>query len=307
MEISFAGKVVIITGGALGMGRAAAVEFCRAGASVAIADVDAEAGHAAVAECERAAAESGSPRSAGGSGGGGSPSASTSSARSGSPEGAEGARRALFVEGDVAQAATCREVVRRTVDGFGGVDILFNNVGIQPAESYLNVEQTPEETWDRILGVNLKSYFLMAKYAIPEMRQRGGGVIVNNASVQGLQSAPGVPAYAASKGGVLSLTRQLAVDYAPEGIRVLAVCPGTVETEMVREAARHEGGSLDDALRRYGRSHPIGRIAQPREIANAVLFLASDNASFMTGEYVCVDGGLMALGAWASGPAPGNA
>ncbi|MGH2460268.1 MAG: SDR family NAD(P)-dependent oxidoreductase, partial [Chloroflexota bacterium] len=157
------------------------------------------------------------------------------------------------------------------------------------------------EMWDRILDVNLKSYFLMAKYAIPELRKRGGGVIVNTASVQGLQSMKGVPAYAASKGGILSLTRQLAIDYAAENIRVLAVCPGTIDTEMVRASAAMEGGSVADALRRYGESHPIGRIGTGQDIANVVLFLASDRASFMTGEYVCVDGGYMALGAWAGG------
>src|SRR5439155_12498305 len=154
----------------------------------------------------------------------------------------------------------------------------------------------------RILDVNLKSYFLMSKYAIPEIRERGGGAIVNTASVQGLQSMPGVPAYAASKGGVLSLTRQMAVDYARENIRVNAVCPGTIDTEMVRASAAHEPDGVEAALKRFGDSHPIGRIGTGQDIANAVLFLASDRASFMTGEYVCVDGGYLALGAWAGGP-----
>jgi NAD(P)-dependent dehydrogenase (short-subunit alcohol dehydrogenase family) len=141
----------------------------------------------------------------------------------------------------------------------------------------------------------------MAKYAIPELRKRGGGAIINNASVQGLQSMKRVPAYAASKGGVLSLTRQLAVEYARENIRVLAICPGTIDTDMVRSAAAMEGGDVEDTLKRYGESHPIGRIGTGQDIANGVLFLASDKASFMTGSYVCVDGGYMALGAWAGG------
>jgi NAD(P)-dependent dehydrogenase (short-subunit alcohol dehydrogenase family) len=149
--------------------------------------------------------------------------------------------------------------------------------------------------------VNLKSYFLMSKYAIPEIRRRGGGAIINTASVQGLQSQKGVPAYAASKGGILSLTRQMAVDYAAEGIRVLAVCPGTIETELVHAIAAQEPDGLEAALVRYGKSHPIGRIGTGVDIANVVLFLASNKASFMTGEYVCVDGGYMALGAWAGG------
>jgi NAD(P)-dependent dehydrogenase (short-subunit alcohol dehydrogenase family) len=190
-------------------------------------------------------------------------------------------------------------VVQRAVAVFGGVDILFNNAGIQPPESYRNVEDTPEELWDRILAVNLTGCYLMAKYAIPAMRQRRGGVIINTASVQGLQSMKGVPAYAASKGGVLALTRQLAVEYAHEDIRVLAVCPGTIDTEMVRASAAREPDGLEAALTRFGRTHTLGRLGTGDDVANVVLFLASDKASFMTGEYVCVDGGYMALGAWA--------
>lgn len=261
----FTGKVVIITGGALGIGRATARAFAGEGARVAIADIDEKAGRALADEIGAAGGE------------------------------------CLFVRADVAQADDCRRVVQATVERFGGVDVLFNNVGIQPQDSYQNVEGTTEAMWDRIIDVNLKSYFLMAKYAIPEIRRRGGGAIVNTASVQGLQSMPGVPAYAASKGGVLSLTRQIALDYAAEGIRCLAVCPGTIDTEMVRASAAQEPDGVEAALRRYGQSHPLGRIGTGQDIANAVLFLASDRASFMTGSYVCVDGGYMALGAWAGG------
>jgi len=256
----FDSKVVIVTGAALGMGRATALEFARQGARVCVADVNAEAGRRTVAEMDG---------------------------------------QGLLVEADLARAADCQRVVSETLTAFGGVDVLFNNVGIQPADSYRTVEDTSEEQWDRILGVNLKSYFFMAKFTIPELRKRGGGVIVNNASVQGLQSARGVPAYAASKGGVLSLTRQMAVEYASEGIRVLAVCPGTIDTEMVRAAASREPDGIEAALARWGKAEPVGRIGTPQDIANVVTFLASDRASFMTGEYVCVDGGYMALGAWA--------
>ncbi|MCC6626691.1 MAG: glucose 1-dehydrogenase [Chloroflexi bacterium] len=261
----FDGKVIIVTGGALGMGKATVLEFAREGGSVTIADVNEAAGVVTL----------GQVRAAGGVG--------------------------LFVRADVSQSADCQRVVSETVAAFGGVDVLFNNVGIQPPDSYLRAEDTPEELWDRIMNVNLKSYFLMAKYSLPEMRRRGGGVIINNASVQGLQSMPGVPPYAASKGGVLSLTRQLAVDYAGEGTRVVAICPGTIDTEMVRAVAAQEGGDLEETLRRFGRSHPLGRIGTGQDIANVVLFLASDKASFITGDYVCVDGGYMALGAWAGG------
>ena len=130
-----------------------------------------------------------------------------------------------------------RDVVRQTVAAFGGVDVVFNNAGIQPPDSYKTAEHLDESVWDRVMDVNVKGCFLLCKYAIPEMRKRGGGVIINNASVQGLQSQKLVPAYAASKGAVLSLTRNLALDYAEENIRVVAVCPGSVDTPMLRATA----------------------------------------------------------------------
>ena len=262
---TFDGKVAIVTGGAHGIGRATAIEFAKEGARVAIADVNGEAGRAVVSEIESI-----------GQGG-------------------------LLVKADLARLGECSRVVAETVEAFGAVDVLFNNVGIQSPNSYLNVEDTPEELWDRILDVNLKSYYMMSKFAIPEMRKRGGGAIINTASVQGLQSQKLVPAYAASKGGVLSLTRQMALDYAGENIRVLAVCPGTIDTEMVRTVARMEDGDPGQIVAEWGKSHPIGRVGQGVDVANLVLFLASEKASFMTGEYVNVDGGFMALGAWASG------
>jgi NAD(P)-dependent dehydrogenase (short-subunit alcohol dehydrogenase family) len=261
---AFDGKVVIVTGGALGIGKATALAFAAAGAAVAIADVNETAGSATVEAIQAAGGQ------------------------------------ALLVVGDLANASVCQQVVRQTVGRFNRLDILFNNVGIQPQASYANVEDTTEEMWDAIVDVNLKSYFLMSKYAIPAIRKQGGGAIVNTASVQGLQSQRLVPAYAASKGGVLSLTRQMALDYAREHIRVLAVCPGTIDTEMVRASAAREPDGIEEALARYGKSHPLGRIGQGQDIANVVLFLASEQASFMTGEYVCVDGGYNALGAWDS-------
>ena len=266
---TFHGKVVIVTGGAHGIGKGTALEFAREGASVTIADINEEAGRAVESQLKEL-----------GPGG-------------------------LLVVADVARATECQRVLAETVAAFGGVDVLHNNVGIQSPDSYLNVEDMPEEMWDRILDVNLKSYFLMSKYAIPEIRKRGGGVIINTASVQGLQSQKLVPAYAASKGSILSLTRQMALDYAEENIRVLAVCPGAIDTEMVRVAATMEEGDPDEVIQEWGKTHPIGRIGTPLEIANVALFLTSDKASFMTGEYVCVDGGYNALGAWASAAGAG--
>ena len=256
-------KVVIVSGGARGIGEAAVLAFAREGYRVALADLDREAG-------ERVKRNSASLPG-----------------------------EVTFVRADVSSSQDVREVVATTVSAFGGVDIVFNNAGIQPPESYKTAEDLDEEVWDRVMNVNAKSCFLFSKYAIPEMRKRGGGVIINNASVQGLQSQKLVPAYAASKGAVLSLTRNLSLDYAEDNIRVVAICPGSVDTPMLRAtAALAAPHAPDSALSEWGRRHPLGRIARPEEIAEVVLFLASEKASFITGEYVCIDGGLMARGQW---------
>lgn len=261
----FKDKIVIVTGGAKGIGGGISRAFAEEGACVLCADIDEDSGAQLVAETTNM----------------------------------DGTVR--FLKADVAHAGECEAVVNTVVSEWGGVDILCNNVGIQPANSYLPAHEFPEEMWDRIINVNLKSFFLMAKYSVPEMKKRGGGVIINTASVQGLQSMKGVSAYAASKGGALSLTRQLALEYAEDNIRVLAVNPGTIDTPLVVEAVDFMGADLEGLKKLWGKAHPMGRIGQPREIANVVLFLASDKASFMTGEYVCVDGGMMAKGAWADG------
>ena len=259
----FDGRVALVTGGALGIGRGIVEEFAAAGAAVAIADVNADAAGSLASELGRAG------------------------------------HRAIATVGDVSSAADADRMVAETIAAFGRLDILVNNAGIHPAEWFFRVEDMPEDAWDRILDVNLKGIYLMSKAAIPQIRLAGRGAIVNIASVQGLQSAPMVPSYAASKGGVLSLTRQMALDYARENIRVVAVCPGTIDTDMSRAGARAAGDDIDAAVRTMAARHPLGRVGQPRDIAHAVLFLASDRASFITGEYLNVDGGLMALGAWA--------
>ena len=256
-------KVVIVTGGAHGIGEAAVLAFARDGYRVALLDLDEAAG-------ERVASRA---RSVPG--------------------------QVVCIRADVSRAGETREALRKVVSAFGGIDVVFNNAGVQPAGSYKRAEDLDEEMWDRVMDVNAKGCFLLSKFAIPEMRKRGGGVIINNASVQGLQSQTLVPAYAASKGAVLSLTRNLALDYAADNIRVVAICPGSVDTPMLRAtAALAAPDNVDKTLSEWGKKHPLGRIARPEEIAEVVVFLASDKASFVTGEYVCVDGGLMAKGQW---------
>lgn len=257
------GKSAIVTGGGLGIGSAGAKELASQGACVAIMDIDQQAAESTASEIK---------------------------AKGGA---------ALVVVADASRSPDCERTVSECVSEFGGLDILFNNVGIQPIASYANVENTTEEMWDRVLEVNLKSRFLMAKYSIPEMRKRGGGVIISTASVQGQQSANLVPAYAATKGGDLSLTRQMALDYAEDNIRVLSVCPGGVDTPLWRDSVINSGMNIEDAIASSGKTHPIGRLGTPEDIAKVVAFLSSDKAAFMTGTFVNIDGGLMAKGAWA--------
>lgn len=259
----FDGKSVIVTGGALGIGGGASEAFAREGANVTILDWNAEAGDAIIARIT--------------SGGG----------------------VAQFVHADAGTSEGCLAAVDAAAESYGGVNILFNNVGIQPPDSYVDAVDLPEEAWDKIIAVNLKSRFLMAKYAVPYMRKAGGGVIISTASVQGLQSMRGVSAYAASKGGDLSLMRQMSLDFAPDNIRVVCVNPGAIDTPMLRNAIEGTGGNLEDELISTAQVHPIGRLGQPDDLANMVLFLASDKASFVTGSYFNVDGGMMAMGAWA--------
>jgi len=261
---TFDGKVAIVTGGALSMGATTALAFAKEGAKVAITDYDREAGLATERRLQGEGLAS------------------------------------MFIEADMGEVADCRRAVDETVAAFGGVDILFNNVGMQPPDSYMTAEELPEELWDRFLAVNLRSHFLMSKYCIPYMRKRGGGVIINNASVQGLASQRLVPAYAASKGGILSLTRQMSLDFAPEGIRVLAICPGAIDTVLLRKVVALSSDDVDAAVEGFGKVHPLGRMGTGQDVADMVLFLASDKASFMTGSSVLVDGGLMAGGMWES-------
>lgn len=194
---------------------------------------------------------------------------------------------AMFLRADVSNAAQVDQAFQQADQALGGFHILVNNAGIQ---TYGTVTETSEETWDRTMGVNLKSAFLCAKAALPVIEREGGGVVVNMASVQSFLSQHNVAAYTTSKTALLGLTRSIAVDYAPR-IRCVAVCPGTVDTPMLDWAIR-QSPDPDAVLEECKQMHPLGRIASPHEIAELVLFLSSPRAGFITGQYYRIDGGL---------------
>jgi len=198
--------------------------------------------------------------------------------------------RVIFEPADVTRAADCQRVVDRTVREFGGIQILFNNAGIIRRASVLELSV---EDWDRVMAVNLKSMFLMSRAVIPIMLQGGGGSIINMASGWGLAGGPRAAAYCASKGAGVLLTKAMAIDHGRQGIRVNCLCPGDTDTTMLRREAQQLGEKEDRFLAESAR-RPLGRVGKPEEIAQAVLYLASDAASFVTGATVVVDGGGLA-------------
>lgn len=246
-------EVALVTGAASGIGRASALAFAREGVRVVVSDVNAGGGKETVSEIEKA---------------GGT---------------------AVFVEADVSKADQVEALVDRVLEAYGRLDFAHNNAGIEgdmgsPTADY------DEAAWDRLIGINLKGVWLCMKYEIPKMLESGGGAIVNTSSVAGLVGFAGISPYVASKHGVVGLTKTAALEYAQQGIRVNAVCPGVIRTPMVERAM---GGS-EEAEAQFAASEPVGRLGAPEEVAETVVWLCSGAASFVTGVPMPVDGGLVA-------------
>lgn len=250
------GKVALITGAGSGIGRAAAQRFAAEGCAVAVIDM---AAPAAEETAGKIVADGG---------------------------------RAMACPANVTIDTEVRAAVARTVEAFGSLDVLYNNAGVNSSGS---VADATEEDWDRCFAVNVKGTFLCSRAAVAHLAASGSGAIVNQASVAALVGVPNFAAYCAAKGAVVALTRSMAIDLAPRGIRVNAICPGTVFTPLMEPMLRARGdGDMEIGLARTVVKYPIGRLGTPEEIASAALFLASAGASFLTGSILAADGGMTA-------------
>jgi NAD(P)-dependent dehydrogenase (short-subunit alcohol dehydrogenase family) len=248
-------KVAIITGAGSGQGRAAAILFAKEGAKVVVSDWKPELGDETVAMVRKDGGE------------------------------------AIFVRTDVSESADVQNLIRQTIATFGRIDILYNNagVGFSSPLSMSDVINTPEADWDRVIAINLRSMYLTAKYGIPEMIRSGGGSIINTASIAALIGSEAAHAYTAAKGGMVALSRALAVEFGPKNIRVNCICPGAIDTPMIAPVV--------DPLKKSGQSFmtsPIRRLGTPEDIAQCALYLASDESGFVTGATIVVDGGYTA-------------
>ncbi|CAM2885388.1 SDR family oxidoreductase [Flavobacterium frigoris] len=250
METAFKNKVAIITGGSSGIGRATALAFAKKGANVVVVDWH----------------------------------ESPETMKTLKDLGAE----AIFIKCDVSKSVDVKNMVEKTITTFGRLDYAFNNAGIE-GDSAPTADCT-EGNWDKTVGINLKGIWLCMKHEIPEILKQGRGTIVNCSSVAGLVGFSGLPAYVASKHGVIGLTKTAALEYAEQGIRVNAVCPGVIQTPMMDRLT----GKKKEAIEQFTALEPVGRMGQPEEIANAVVWMCSDEASFVTGHAMAVDGGFVA-------------
>jgi len=247
-----ANKVAIITGAGSGLGRASAILFAKEGAKVVVADINDTSGKETVAKIKSSGGE------------------------------------AVFVHTDVSKASDAENLIKTTVDKFGKIDVLFNNAGIP--HKPIPVEDIPESLWDSIQAVNVKGIFLAAKYAAPIMKKAGKGVIINLASVSGLRPRPGNSAYATSKAAAIHLTKVLALEFASSNVRVNAINPVAADTPMLPQLLG-ENVDMKEAEKMLVAGIPLGRLAQPEDIAYAALYLASDESSMVTGSCIYVDGG----------------
>lgn len=250
MENTFKNKVALVTGGSSGIGRATALAFAKKGAKVVIADWIEN--QETMDMIENLGGE------------------------------------AIFVKCDVSKSADVKALIEKTINTFGRLDFAFNNAGIEGTSA--STQDCSEDNWDKTIGVNLKGIWLCMKYQIPIMLKKGKGSIVNCSSVAGLVGFQGLPAYVASKHGVIGLTKTAALENAKLGIRVNAVCPGVIQTPMIDRLTRKQ----KEAEEQFASMEPVGRFGQPEEIACAVMWLCSDEASFVTGIAMPVDGGFVA-------------
>jgi len=254
MAGSLDGKTALVTGGGSGIGRAASLAYAKEGARVVVVDVNVEGGEETVQMIKEAGGE------------------------------------AILVHADVSKPEDTQAMVNQAVEAFGSLDCAFNNAGIGGGRDRLLTADYLEEDWDRVISINLKGVWLCMKAEIPQMLKQGGGAIVNTASIAGLVGLTGTIAYVAAKHGVTGLTKAAAMEYAKSGIRVNAVCPGYIHTPLVQRTFDANEGYEE----RVAARHPIGRLGEPEEIAQAVVWLSSDAASFVTGHNMPVDGGYMA-------------
>lgn len=249
----FEGKVVIVTGGGYGIGRAACLAFARDGAKVVVADVDVKSSEETVSLIKEAGGE------------------------------------AVIIKTDVSHEVEVEALINKTVEIYRRLDCAFNNVGIH--KTFISTIDFTQEDWNQMIDINLKGIWLCMKYEIPQMLKQGKGAIVNTSSVAGLIAAPSNPAYPASKHGVVGLTKSAAIEFARKGIRVNCICPGpTTSTRMHEELT----ATALDAIEKMHDKVPMGRTAEPREIAEAAVWLCSDKASYITGHALPIDGGLVA-------------